>query len=149
MLVQVDVKKIIATPSAYVIFLGNEDKAFVIHVAPGVGMAMSMTVEGVRRIRPLTHDLISSILAGLGVNIERVVINDLRGGTFYARLFLREESEGGTRIVEIDARPSDCVVLAKQNGAPIYVESSVLTKVGDVSHLLSTRGEASDDSEKE
>jgi len=149
MLVPVDVRKIIATASAYVIFLGSEDKTFVLYVGPGVGMAMSMTVEGVRKIRPLTHDLITSILAGLGVSIERVVINDLRGSTFYARLFLREESEGGTRIVEIDARPSDCVVLAKQNGAPIYVESSVLNRVEDVSHLLSARGEASDDSAKE
>lgn len=135
-LVQVDVKKVVATPSAWAVLLGNHAKTFVLYVGPGVGMAMSMALEGVSKARPLTHDLITSILAGLGVRIERVVINDLRANTFYARLFLREESERGTRMVEVDARPSDCLVLAKQNAAPIFVDQKVMEHVEDVSHWL-------------
>ncbi|MCX6355042.1 MAG: bifunctional nuclease family protein [Candidatus Aureabacteria bacterium] len=136
MLVKVDIKRIVATPETWAIFLGNGDKTFVLYVGPGVGMALSMSLEGVSKVRPLTHDLITSIFAGLGVRVERVVINDLKGVTFYARLFLREESERGKRVVELDARPSDCLVLAKQNGAPIYIDQHVLNQVEDVSNML-------------
>jgi bifunctional DNase/RNase len=140
-LVEIGIKKIIMTPSTCAVFLGNDEKVFVLYVGPGVGAAISMTLEGIKKVRPLTHDLISSILAGLGIRVERIVINDLRGNTFYARLFLREDGERGTRIVEIDARPSDCVVLATQNTAPIYVDASVMEKVEDVSHLVGGEGD--------
>ncbi|MDD5557816.1 MAG: bifunctional nuclease family protein [bacterium] len=136
MLVEVDIKRVIGTPSAYAVFLGNAEKTFVLSVGPGVGAAISMTLEGVEKVRPLTHDLISSILAGLGVRVERVVINDLRAGTFFARLYLREDGEEGARVVELDARPSDCMVIATQSGAPIFVDRSVLERVEDVGHLL-------------
>jgi bifunctional DNase/RNase len=141
MLIKVGIKRVVTTPSACAVFLGDGQKTFVIYVGSGVGLAISMTIEKVKKIRPLTHDLLKSILAGLGVSVDRVVINDLRGNTFYARLFLREESERGKRIVELDARPSDSIVIATQNNAPIYVESHVMDCVEDVSHLLAEEGE--------
>lgn len=136
MLLQVDIKKVVTTPSASAVLLGNERKTFVIYVGSGVGMAIAMTLGGVKKVRPLTHDFLTNILTGLGVHVDRVVINDLRGNTFYARLFLSEDNGHGKRIVEIDARPSDCMVIAKQNKAPIYVDEEVFDRVEDVSHLL-------------
>jgi bifunctional DNase/RNase len=148
MQIEVTIKRVVTTPSACAIYLGNEQKTFVIYVGSGVGMAISMTLEGVKRIRPLTHDLLKGILAGLGVTVDRVVINDLHGNTFYARLFLREEDEKGKRIVELDARPSDCLVIAKQNKAPIYIESRVMNQLEDVSHMLA-KEEGEDETENE
>lgn len=144
--VEVRIRKIIATPSAWAVFLGNGEKTFVIRVGPGVGMAISMAVEEVRKLRPLTHDLITSVLAGLGARVERVLINDLRGETFHARLFVREESERGVRVVEADARPSDCLALAVQAGAPIYVAREVMDRVEDVGGALD-EGEGADEAE--
>lgn len=108
-------------------------------------MAISMAIEHLRPPRPLSHDLIMNVLAGLGVRVERVVINNLRGDTFYARLYLREESERGTRLVEVDARPSDCLALAVQAGASIQVEESVLDRVENVRGALEA-GEGADES---
>lgn len=133
---RVDIKRVLTTPSASAVFLGDGEKTFVIYVGTGVGMAIAMAMEGVKKARPLTHDLLSSILAGLGARVDRVVINDIRGNTFFARLFLCEENGEGKRIVEIDARPSDCIALAKLNDAPIFVEEGVLEKVEDVGYLL-------------
>jgi bifunctional DNase/RNase len=135
-MIEVDIKKIITTPTAGAVFLGNESKTFVIYVGASISMAIAMTMENVKKARPLTHDLLSSVLAGLDVHVEKVVINALRGSTFYARLYLQEEGFDGKRIVELDARPSDCMVIAKQNKAPIYVEEGVFDSVEDVSGLL-------------
>jgi len=71
-----------------------------------------------RRSRPLTHDLIGHIFNGLGTTVERVVINDLKNSTYFARLILRTENELGKKILEIDARPSDCIALAVLRKAP-------------------------------
>lgn len=144
MQVEVKIRRVIAAPAAWAVFLGNAEKTFVIHVGQGVGMALSMALEGVRKIRPLSHDLILNVLAGLGARVERVLINELRGDTFYARLLIREESERGTRIAEVDARPSDCLVLAAQAGAPIYVEDAVWDRVEDVGDIVE-EGEGTDD----
>jgi bifunctional DNase/RNase len=64
-----------------------------------------MTLDGVKKERPLTHDLIGSILLGLGASLDHIVINDARDGTFFARIILRMENELGKKIVELDARP--------------------------------------------
>ena len=72
--------------------------------------------------RPLTHELIGSILEALNVRIDRVIINDLRDNTFYARLMLQIDG----RALEVDSRPSDAIALASQSHAPIFVEEHVL-----------------------
>lgn len=77
--------------------------------------------------RPQTHELLESVLTALGASLERIVISDLRqdhigGGTFYARLILRQ----GEQLVEVDARPSDAVALGCARNVPIFVEEHVL-----------------------
>ena len=115
--VEVCIRAIVASSGSYAIFLGNEEKVFVILVDPGVGAAIMMSIAGASKERPLTHDLLADnlladILQALGARTERVVVNDLKDDTYFARLILKVENEFQHKIVEIDARPSDCIALA-------------------------------------
>jgi bifunctional DNase/RNase len=130
------VKGVVPTPNACAVFIGNDEKTFVIYVDKAVGNAIQMTLEGVKKDRPLTHDLIGSILVGLGTRLERIVINDARDHTYYARILLSMENELGTKIVEIDARPSDSIVLSLQHKRPIYVARAVFDAEDDRTELL-------------
>jgi len=84
--VQVEVRAVATTSGGCAVFLGNEDKVFVIFVEQSVGTAIAMFKQGTRKERPLTHDLLANILRALGAKIERVIVNDLKGGTYFARL---------------------------------------------------------------
>jgi bifunctional DNase/RNase len=95
-----------------------------------------MTLAGVKKERPLTHDLIGHLLLGLGAKLEHVVVNDVSGGTFFARILLRMENELGKKIVEVDARPSDSIVLALQHKRPLYVARKVFDGVEDMTEIL-------------
>lgn len=77
--------------------------------------------------RPMTHDLVRNILTRLGVSIDRVVIDDLWQGTFYAKIYLLHSDD---EEIEIDARPSDAIALALRFRAPIYMAESVLEAEG-------------------
>lgn len=132
----VNIKGVIPTPNGFAVFLGTEAKAFVIYVDHFVGNAIQMTLNGVKKDRPLTHDLIHSIFLGLGTKLDHIVINDAREGTFFARIILRMENELGKKIIEIDARPSDSIVLALQQQRPIYVAQQVFDAVEDMSEIL-------------
>jgi uncharacterized protein len=95
-----------------------------------------MTLDGKKSNRPMTHELIGSILVGLGTRLERIVINDADGKTFFARILLSMDNELGTKIVEIDARPSDSIVLSLQQKRPIYVARAVFDAVEDRTESL-------------
>ncbi len=134
--VPVTVKGVMPTANGCAVFLGNDDKTFVIYVDHAVGNAIQMTLAGVKKERPLTHDLIGHLLLGLGAHLEHVVINDVSGGTFFARILLRMENELGRKIVEVDARPSDSIVLALQHQRPLFVARKVLDTVEDMTEIL-------------
>lgn len=149
--VTVSIKGVISTPNGFAVFLGTDAKAFVIYVDHFVGNAIQMTLNGVKKDRPLTHDLVGNILLGLEARLEYVVVNDAREGTFFARIILRMENELGKKIIELDARPSDSIVLALQQQRPIYVAQKVFDGVEDMSEILrqqqeqAEEGEASDE----
>jgi uncharacterized protein len=104
----VQIRGLAATSGVYAVFLGNEEKAFVIYVEQSVGLAIALFKQGTQKERPLTHDLLANILRALGAKIERVIVNDLKDGTYFARLVLSAENElKQKKIIEIDARPSD------------------------------------------
>jgi uncharacterized protein len=134
--VEVSVRGVMPTANGCAVFLGNDAKTFVIYVDHSVGNAIQMTLDGVRKERPLTHDLIGHILLGLGARLEHVVVNAVSEGTFYARILLRMENELGRKIVELDARPSDSTVLALQQKRPIYVARAVFDVVEDMTEIL-------------
>lgn len=130
------VKGVMPTANGCAVFLGNDEKTFVIYVDHFVGQAIQMTLNGVKKERPLTHDLIGSMFLGLGARLDHVVVNDQREGTFFARIFVRMENELGKKIVEIDARPSDSIVLALQQKRPIFVVRAVFDQVDDMTEIL-------------
>ncbi|MGE9290152.1 MAG: bifunctional nuclease family protein [Puniceicoccales bacterium] len=132
----VEVKGVMPTANGCAVFLGNEEKVFVIYVDQGIGNTISMTINNVKKERPMTHDLIGNIFQGFGIQLERIVINDVDEGTYYARMILRMENEVDTKLVEIDARPSDSLVLALQQKKPIFVDREVMRKVDDMTEIL-------------
>ena len=84
--------------------------------------AIAMALEGMSTPRPMTHDLMQGILDELGVTLERIVVTELREGTFFAELHLRR----GDATHQVSSRPSDAIALAVRAGASIYAEESVL-----------------------
>jgi len=134
--VEVSIKGVMPTSNGCAIFLGGDNKTFVIYVDQNIGNAISMTINDVKKERPLTHDLVSSIFHGFGVKVERVIINDVDDGTFYARLILTMQNELGTKVLEVDARPSDSIVLALQAKRPLYASRKVLDSVEDMTEIL-------------
>ncbi len=134
--VQVTVKGVMPTHNGCAVFLGNDDKVFVIYVDHSVGNAISMALNGVKKERPLTHDLMSAMLAGLEAKITRVVINDVQDTTFFARIILEMSNEVDTKIIELDARPSDSIVLSLQNEVPIFVAENVFSSTEDMGSIL-------------
>jgi len=89
-------------------------------------VAIDRCVRDRKTKRPMTHDLMASLVPALGAKIERVVVSDLKENTFYAKLVLTTAA-GAT--VEVDARPSDAIALAVHASAPIFVAESVLESV--------------------
>lgn len=146
--VPVQIRGILPSPNGVAIFLGNEDKTFVIQVDNNMGMVISMFLRDTPKERPLTHDLINAIFDGLGVSVERVVITELRNSTYYARLILKQENELGVKIVEVDARPSDGIALATARKRPILVARRLFDEVEDMSELLAKMNEDSDESQQ-
>ena len=134
--IEVDVKGLVPTPTGCGIFLSNGEKVIAIFVDHSVAAAITMFLHGIKKPRPLTHDLIASILAGLGVKVQKVVVNDLKDDTFFARISLVQENELGRSLVEIDARPSDAIAIALQQGCTIFVSPKVWEKAEDMTWAL-------------
>lgn len=130
--VRIDVLGVFPTEQqTLAIFVGNDEKCFVIHVEPSVGRAIAMSLREQKSERPLTHELMGYIFQAFGIKVERVIINALRSNTYFARIILRAENEVHKKVIEIDARPSDCLAIALQAKATIYVSSDVWDDVDD------------------
>src|SRR5579883_2771621 len=84
--------------------------------------AIALEIEKVSTPRPMTHDLIKSLLLGLNTNLRKVVVSDLKDDTFYAVIWLDRDGE----LISVDSRPSDALALALRLDCPIYVEETVL-----------------------
>ncbi len=135
--VEVQIHAVAPSSGGFAVFLRNQGKAFVIFVDQSVGAAIAMFRQGTQKERPLTHDLLADILRALGAKIERVIVNDLKRGTYFARLVLSAENElKQKKVIEIDARPSDCIAMATAQHAPIYVSLDVWDEVEDMTEAL-------------
>ena len=146
--IEVQVRAVLPLEGSFAVFIGNQDKVFVIYVDESVGAAISMFMRGVNKERPLTHDLVGHILMAFGAKVERVIINHVEGSVFHARLILSAENELHVKkVVELDARPSDSIALAVQQNAPIYVAADVWNRVEDMSRTLKQIEEQGQNSE--
>jgi hypothetical protein len=134
--VPVDIRGVLPANNGWAIFVGNDEKIFVIQVENSMGAVIGMFLRNTPKERPLTHDLIARIFEGFTISVERVVITELKNSTYYARLILQQQNELGRKIVEIDARPSDCIALATALKKPIYVSQSLFEQVEDMSEVL-------------
>lgn len=134
--VPVEIRGILPANSGCAIFIGNDEKVFVIQVEHNMGAIIGMFLRDTPKERPLTHDLINNIFRGFEIKVERVVITELKNSTYFARLTLRQENELGQKVVEIDARPSDCIAIATAQKRPIFVRSHLFQQVEDMTEVL-------------
>lgn len=100
----------------------NGKRILPIWIGHAEASAIAYAMEDVQVERPLTHDLITRILMGVGAKVEKIVINQLKDNTFYARIILDLDSG----VVTIDARPSDSIAIALRANAPIFVSRDVM-----------------------
>jgi uncharacterized protein len=97
-----------------------------IWIGPSEADAIAVKLQGVNVPRPLTHDLLRSVIGSLGASVNSIVVSDLKNDTFFAKIVLTVD--GGS--LEIDSRPSDALALAVRAEVPIYADESVLDKAG-------------------
>ena len=127
-LIPVSFNKVMQTRSYTVIVMEADEKRFAIYVEPNIGRAIQMELTEIEKPRPLTHDLVNMIFNGLNIKIKHIVITDLVDTVYYARLFVEQIIGDQTHILEVDARPSDCITLAIMNHTPVYCTANVLEK---------------------
>ena len=129
MLVQMDLTRIIITETgdSQVIILQerNGERQFPIMIGITEALAIDRRIKGIQTARPLTHDLMASIINQLNGDLEKIVISELREHTFYAKLVVRRNGD----LLEIDSRPSDAIALGVTSQTPIFVDEEVLRKV--------------------
>src|ERR1043166_1263131 len=148
--IEVQVRAVLPTSAGRAVFIGNDEKTFVIYVDESVGAAITMFMSHTPKERPLTHDLMGHLMTALGAHVERVIINDLKSSTYFARLIISAENELQQRkIIELDARPSDCIAMATAQKAPIYVSREVWDEVEDMSEVLRKMAEGGSAEESE
>lgn len=104
----------------------ESDRYLPIWIGPAEADAIAVRLQEVAVARPLTHDLLRSIIDSLGASVDYVVVNDLSNDTFFARIMLQIDG----RVMEIDSRPSDAIALAVRVQVPIFADESVLEKAG-------------------
>jgi len=97
-----------------------------IWIGPSEADAIAVKLQNIELARPLTHDLLQSVIGTLGASVNFIVVSELQNDTFFAKLSLNVDGEQ----VEVDSRPSDALALAVRAGAPIYADETVLDKAG-------------------
>jgi len=115
-----------------IVILRYEDRILPILVGSAEAFAIANGMEAIDMPRPMTHDLITTILKGFQATLKSVQVYKLEGGTFYAYLILTQEGDpsADTSIIKIDCRPSDAIAIAVRASSPIYVEEEVLRVAG-------------------
>ena len=129
--IQVDIIGLSTSPSsggAYALVLGEVggNRRLPIIIGAFEAQAIALELEKIQPPRPMTHDLIRSLFDALGAEVTDVVIDDLREGTFFAKIRYVADGDEAT----LDARPSDAVALAVRTDAPLFVAASVLDEAG-------------------
>jgi bifunctional DNase/RNase len=133
----------VRAPQVVILKEKQGSRSFPILIAPAEAWAIRRGLAGETFRRPLTHDLLLSVITSMGGQLERIVVCDLREeegepgtGTYYAKLAIRQDG----RLVEVDSRPSDAIALATRTHSPIFVEEHVLEAAA------SAEGEAPEES---
>jgi bifunctional DNase/RNase len=127
-MIRMEIKGLLMDPVSNmpVVILHDTEKGHFLPIWVGIfeANAIALEMEKVATPRPMTHDLLKNLLAELDAHVERVVINDLRENTFFARIHLTRKDS----TLSVDSRPSDAIALALRSHAEIFVEEEVLEK---------------------
>ena len=130
----------ITGPQAVVFLSDNGERMVPIYIGPAEAISIDIALRKETTPRPMTHDLVKSIMDNFSIGIDRIIIDDLDEQVFYARLMLRN----GGKEIEIDARPSDCIALAVRTDARIFIEQGILDKVSIDRKDIEAAGEIED-----
>ena len=137
-LIRVEPIALLPTQAGCAVFLGDENKVIVFYIDPSIGASINSILAKAEPPRPLTHDLFTQTLEAFGAEVLHTTIVDVQGEVFYSRLYIKAENEIMERkIVELDARPSDCIAMAVRQQAPIFVVPEVWERLEDDSETLS------------
>jgi bifunctional DNase/RNase len=114
-----------------IVVLKDDEEKVLLPIWVGIfeANAIALQLESIATPRPMTHDLLRSVIQQMDAKVTSILINDLRESTFYAVISLA----AGERTLEIDARPSDAIALALRTSAPIFVEQSVIDNAQTIS----------------
>lgn len=104
------------------------ERHLAIWIGPYEADAITISLQGIRVARPLTHDLLRNVIETLGATVDRIIVTDLRDETFYANIILNVNGEE----IKVDSRPSDAMALAVREDAPVFVEDHVMDEAGIV-----------------
>ncbi|MCW8132926.1 MAG: bifunctional nuclease family protein [Planctomycetota bacterium] len=128
MLIEVELYQIIITEGSptqgIVLKEVSGERSFPIFIGYNEAMAIDRKIKDFQVPRPLTHDLLQNVIEKMGGSMERIVLNDLKEGTYYAILVIKHDGN----LIEIDSRPSDAIALAVRMTVPIFVEEGVLNR---------------------
>lgn len=127
-LIPLSFNKIMQSRTYTVIILGTDQKKFAIYTEPQVGHHIQLHLAQGQRTRPYTYDLLARVVKGLNVKLLQVVISDVEDAIYYARLFAEQQIGEEKTILEIDARPSDCITLALIHKIPLFCTNEVLER---------------------
>lgn len=151
-LTRVEPIALMPTQAGCAVFLGDGHKVISFFIDPSIGASINAVLAGQKPERPLTHDLFLMTLETLGASLQRAVIVKMQGEVYFARVIFQMENEiQEKKIVELDARPSDCIALAVRVHAPIYVVTELWDSLADVSETLEEmrrEGEQNSDSDE-
>ena len=136
-LVRVEPIALLPTQAGCAVFLGNGKKVIFFYIDPAIGNSINAVLAGQAPDRPLTHDLFLMAMEAFGGKFLRVVIVSMTDDVYYARLIFQAENEiQEKKIVELDARPSDCIALAVRAQCPIFMVPALWKSLPDVSDTL-------------
>ena len=128
--------EVVPTKGGTAVFLVTQQKTMVIQVDALVGEALQGALAGKTAERPQSHDLMLHLLLGLDAVVVHVVIVDVKDGIFFARVLLGQDGPVARKLAEVDARPSDALVLAVKAKRPVFLAKSVLDACEDMTETL-------------
>jgi bifunctional DNase/RNase len=145
-IIRVEPIALLPTNAGCAVFLGDGTKVIVFFIDPAIGISINTILSGQTPSRPLTHDLFAQTLLAFGARMSRAIIVSRDNDIYHARMILEAENEVMERkIVELDARPSDCIALAVRCEAPIYVAQALWDSLPDVSDELAEMRKQADE----
>ena len=132
---EVELKQVVATPSGTGLFLGNNEKTFIMYVDLFMGEQIQFIFSKQAPKRPLTFDFVKYIFFGFDISVQSIVIYDMKDNVFFARVVCRQKGSPD-RFVEMDLRPSDAILLSLTMQKPIKIGSELWARLTDVSDVL-------------